>query len=497
MTQALLERIGRREESLAVQSIILTGARVAGFVFTFAIPLVLVRVFDQATFGDYKQLFLIAGTAIPILSVGLWASIFYFVPRDEGEGQRYVFQAIGLLTLTGGIAGAGLALGAEQISDFFAAPHLADYLPLLGLYVLLATPAGLVMSVPVADRRPVAAGLTIVGIDMLRATFIIGVALLVGTLRSVVWAAIAIAIVQGTWLLLYLQFRRSGAPRRANVGDMRSQLRYSLPFALAVLFEIGLARFHEYFVAAHASSAEFAIYAVGILQIPLVAWLVQSVVEVMLVRSASAHEAGDRKELRRVWLMAVERLAVVLFPCWAAAELLGTDLIGILFGTSYLPAVPIFRAFLFLILLMIVVDHGVLRATGDTRYLLKASAAGFAVSVAAVFAFGSQTLFLGAVVGYLAGVFTARGLGLLKVGERLELHWLELLPWRLFGRLAIAVGLSAIVASPALTLAHPALRLLSGSFLFALIYVAIALRWQLVPRDELTALLARFIPAYR
>ncbi len=45
------EALRRKEESLAVQSIVLTTGRIVGFAITFAIPVVLVRVLDQSTFG--------------------------------------------------------------------------------------------------------------------------------------------------------------------------------------------------------------------------------------------------------------------------------------------------------------------------------------------------------------------------------------------------------------------------------------------------------------
>ncbi len=497
MTLQILGRIGRREESLAVQSVILTGARVVGFVFTFAIPLVLVRVFDQATFGDYKQLFLISGTVIPILSLGLWASIFYFVPRDEGEGQRYVLQALGLLSLSGGLAGVILTLGAQRISEFFGAPQLAALLPLVGLYVFLATPTELVLSLPVTDRRPTVAGLTMAGSDLLRAAAIIAAGIVLRSLEAVLWVVVGISIVRGVWLLIYLRLRRAPITRPVNRTDLGDQLRYSLPFAAAVLFEIGLARFHQYFVASQVSSSAFAIYAVGIMQIPIIGLLVQSVVEVMLVRSAAAHDAGDRAELRRVWLTALERLAVVLIPCWALAELFSADLIVFLFGDNYASAVPIFRTFLIFVLLLLVLDHGILRATGDTGYLLKASGLGFLTTVLAVVALGRYSIFLGAVSGYLLGVVAMRVLGLLKVSKRLELRLKELLPWRLYGRLAVAVAISAVLAASAYGIPYRGFRLLVGGLLFAIVYSAVVLRWNLVPRREVHALLTRFIPVYR
>lgn len=488
--------LGRREDSLAVQSIILTIARFAGFSFSFAIPLVLVRVFNQAEFGIYKQLFLIAGTAIPILSLGLWASILYFVPRDEKDGQRYVLQALIILSVTGALAGLALVLSADTISRLFHAPSLRDYLPVLAIFVFLSVPSELIVAVPVADRRPTVAGFSIAGSDIIRASAIVLAALLARTIEAVLWAAVSAMALRAVWLLVYVRLRHDPARQRLRP-DIRGQLGYALPFAAAVLFETGLARFHEYYVAGSVEPAKFAIYAIGVLHIPIIGMLAQSVAEVMIVRAADAYRAGDRRELRRLWHAAVARLGVFLVPCWALAELLAPDLIGLLFGSAYLDSVPIFRIFLMTVPLMIVVDHGILRATGDTPYILKTNVVGFAVSVAGVLLLTRFSTVLGAVSGFILGIVTLKALGLAKVARRLQLGPGQLLPWRGLGRVMLAVAVSTGLAATALVLPHPLLRIGVGGLLFAAAYVVIVLRWELVPRGEIRALLVRFIPAYR
>lgn len=493
---ALRRLIERREDSLAIQSIMLTGARVLGFIITFAIPLVLVRVFSQASFGAYKQLFLIAGTAVPILNLGMYASVFYFVPRDENGGGRYLAQAIGLLSLSGGLAAVALTLWAEPIAGFFETPALAEYMPLLGLFVLLSTPSELVTSIPVIDRRSMLAAYTMTGSDLLRATGIILAALIWRSITAVVWAAVAVAFLRAVWLLAYMRLRRmpGAGVDRSTRHDLSLQLRYALPFAAAVIFQIGLTRFHEYYVAANVSAEQFAIYAVGILHIPVVGMLVQSIVEVMLVRVAQAHKQNDIAEMRRLWRAALERLGTVLIPAFAISQLVAPDLIRFLFGAEYAAAVPVFRVFLFLVPMLIIVDHGILRATGDTGYVLVANAVGLAISVVAVLVLAERSLLLGAVAGYLTGLFAMRALGLRRVAGWLKLPWWRTLPWSSLARTSAASILSVLLASLSLALPHPFLRIAAAGVLFSLVYSGLTFWWELVPREEIRAVLRRFSP---
>ena len=490
--------LGRREDSLAVQSIILTAARAVGFIITFAIPLVLVRVFDQDGFGLYKQLFLIVGTAVPILNLGLYASIFYFVPRDGGDGQRYIVQAAGMLALAGSVAAIVLILSAEWLAQVFGAPQLREYAPLLGLCIFLITPTEIFSSVPVVDRRPVLAAWVMTSSDILRAVLIIGAALFIGTMRAVLWATVISATLRGLWLLWYLRVRTSVATRPPSRADLGAQLRYSLPFAGAVVFEIGLSRFHEYFVAANVSSAEFAVYAVGILQLPVIGMLVQSVVEVMLISSAAAYKGGDRASLQRVWYTSLQRLAVALVPCWALAEVIAPELIALLFGPDYTAAIPVFRIFTLTVLLWMIVDHGILRATGDTPFLVAANAIGFVASVAVVLLVAPLSIPLAGIAGYLAGMVVMRGLGVWRVSYRLGLGLRRSLPWGALApvfAVAIASGLLAWIIRRALPESELMLRIAVPSAAFAVAYGFMAIRFGLVAQEEIRALLRRFSPA--
>jgi O-antigen/teichoic acid export membrane protein len=489
--------LGRREDSLAVQSLILTAARAAGFIITFAIPLVLVRVFDQDGFGLYKQLFLIVGTAVPILNLGLYASIFYFVPRDGGDGQRYIVQALGLLTLTGALAAMLLIVNAGWLADTFGAPSLREYAPLLGLCVLLATPTEVFASAPVVDRRPVLAAWVMTASDVVRAILIIGAAVVVGTLTSVLWATIISASLRGVWLLWYLRVRAHGPTRPPSRVDLTAQLRYSLPFAGAVVFEIGLSRFHEYFVAANVSAAEFAVYAVGILQLPVLGMLVQSVVEVMLISSAAAYKGGDRASLQRVWHTALQRLAIALVPCWALAEVVAPEMISLLFGPEYAASIPVFRMFTFTVLLWMIVDHGILRATGDTPFLVAANATGFVASVAVVLALAPVSIPLAGIASYLVGMLVMRGLGVWRVSQRLGLGFRRSLPWGALAPIFAVSIASAMVAwgvRRALPESDLLLRIIIPSAAFALTYGFMAIRFGLVAREEIRALVRRFAP---
>ena len=75
------------EHSINKQMGFLFVGRVVSFCLLFALPLVLVRVFSTEDFGLYKQLFLIHETIFLSLTMGVSASIFYFIPPTQMAQQ--------------------------------------------------------------------------------------------------------------------------------------------------------------------------------------------------------------------------------------------------------------------------------------------------------------------------------------------------------------------------------------------------------------------------
>lgn len=474
---------------------ILSAARVIGFFATFAIPILLVRAFDQGEFGAYKQAFLVVGTAVPILTMGLHASLYYFVPRDEGGGTRYVLHAQALTTGAAALFGLLVALRPEAIGLVLGDAATQTLLPLVGALIVLSTPAEMFAALPVLDRRPTLAAYAMAASDLLRATTMIGAALVVGTVASVLWAGILNAVLRLVFIVLYLRMRERTPASRWSRSDLGTQVRYAAPFAFAVLLEIGLMRFHEYYVSAHVSTAEYAVYAVGVFQLPLIGLVVHSVIDVVIVRMAAAYKAGERAVMRLVWNDTVARLASILVPCWVLAELTAPQLIGVLFGDPYLAAVPVFRVFVSSLLLWMIIDHGILRATSDMAAILRANVAGIVVSVLATVVLGRGSVTFAAVVGYLLGLATMRLVGLAFVARRLGLGLHELMPVRVIGRVA-AAALGAALPAALVQLAPfpPLLSLICVGTAYATCYLLLGIRLGVIPADQLRALIARLVP---
>src|SRR5262245_36161499 len=180
-------------DSTARPAVALMSGRAVAFLATFLLPLVLVRVFDPAAFGTYKQLFLVYLTVYNIGQLGMAESLFYFLPRSGLLGGRYVANSMLWLAGTGLAGLALLTAGATAVARWLGNPELAPHLPLLGVFLLLMMPAAALEVVMIARRRFAWAAWSYGLSDVVRALVLMAPALLFRRLDWLLLGACAFA----------------------------------------------------------------------------------------------------------------------------------------------------------------------------------------------------------------------------------------------------------------------------------------------------------------
>src|SRR5215468_3257281 len=97
----------------------LMAARLGVAAMTFAIPMVLARVLLPASYGTFKQAWLLSNTLFLVLPLGLTQSLVYFVPRQPEKTSHWVTNALLGTTLLGVLAAALLMTGGRMIAGLF------------------------------------------------------------------------------------------------------------------------------------------------------------------------------------------------------------------------------------------------------------------------------------------------------------------------------------------------------------------------------------------
>jgi O-antigen/teichoic acid export membrane protein len=469
--------------------LVLTAGRLVGVAVGFIIPVVLIRIFDQAEFGTYKQLFLIAATLWGVAQLGMAESLYYFLPQHPRAAGRYGANSLVAL----GVGGLGclalLVAGGAPISRWLSNSELAGHSGALGLYLLLLLPSAMLEVVLVARKRHGLAAGSYAGLDILKAVLFVVPVVLVPKLDVLLVGAVAFAALRFGLTLGYLrwEFGRTLRPSRQL---LISQLGYTVPFYCAGLVEIFQANLHQYVVSYSFDAATFAIYSVGCLQIPLVDSLYASAGNVMMVRMAEEIRDGRTAVAVAVWHDTIRRLALALFPLVGALLVCAHALIVVLYTERYRASVPIFMVATLGILLSTIAVDCVLRVWAQTRFIFALTVVRLVVTAGLIQWFLTTFHLVGPILVTVFASGVSKSLGLMRMQRLMKVGIAEVLPWRSLAWIlgaAAGAGVPALLVTSGLDLS-PLVRLVVSGVVYVGAYVALLLRLGLLHEHERVAL---------
>jgi O-antigen/teichoic acid export membrane protein len=417
---------GRPAPSLTSQAIWLMVAKTISFAFAVALPLLLVRRLSQQDLGLYKQVFFVVTTAMNLLPLGFGMSAFYFLPRERERQPAVVANIVAFLCAGGVLTAVVLLVWPSLLAFLFGTPELRALARPIGLVVLLWTVGAFLELITVAVQDVTATTAFIVLTQFSKTTLLIGAAILFGTVPSLIAAALLQGVVQIVVMTIYLQRRFPGFWRAFDWPLLRRQGAYALPLGLSSMVIQLQDTLHHLFVGHAFGPAGYAIYSVGVTQLPLISVLRESAGAVMLPRINQLESENNRREIIDLVARAGRKLALVYFPLCAFLLVAGREVVVFLFTRQYEASWPIFAIAVCVLPMNAIVLDPVTRAHGERFFFLRLRLAVLAV-LTVLLATRSPELGL---VGVMAAVFTAVTaiwiVGVIRMARLLEIGRSEL-----------------------------------------------------------------------
>jgi O-antigen/teichoic acid export membrane protein len=385
---------------LSKRAALLAAARVLAFALTIPLPLVLVRTLDQHEFGLYKQVFQILMTVLALSGLSVNMSVLYFLPRNPDKKPQIALNVLVFYAAVGSLVAALFALYPGWVTLIFKGDGLVPHMPLLGVAILLWLLSTVLEVVAVADNDIRSASVFIVIIQLTKSTLLMVAAVVFGTVHAVVMAAVFQGAFQCLIMFGYLHKRFGRFWGAFDWGLFKAQIANALPFGVGGLAYATQGDLHNYFVSHYFDPDQFAIYAVGCFQLPLLGMLLDSVISVLLPEVARREAKADYDGIIALWAAAIRKLALFFVPVYTLLFVVRYEFITTLFTSNYVSAAPIFAINLLNILLYISVPTSILRSFDDLKYFrLKLSLAMIPVLAAA--------LYVGIAAAGLEGAITA------------------------------------------------------------------------------------------
>lgn len=451
--------------------------------------MVLSRILSTSEYGTYRQTWLMFYALAPVFELGITSSVAYLMPTlAREEVKTYLVQNGLLLGASGMLLGLGFLLIGKPLEVLFDNPGLAANLRAFALFPAFMLPFRLTENALIVLGRTTAAGAITGGGAILQSAIILGAVLggqtLAGTFQLLsVWALLRWLMAAGALLWLLRLY-----PLDWSLSSLRRQVRFALPLGAAAMVGLIARQIDQVIVSSVFTPAQFAIYANGTYEIPLVSVLALSVTAVLVPAIVRARQAGDDREVKRLWHGAARRLAWLFFPTFMFLMVTAEPLMMLAFSERYVASAGPFRILLFLLPLRIFMPSAFLRALGRGRPILTTAfwAAGVGLVLALVLVRVKPLGLLGPAIAVTVATFWGAAYSI-RVGAR-TMGWSlrEYMPWR---PLAAIMGVALLAAFPALLTGHlvraasPPMRLAATGIVFAITYLVIG-QWTGAARTQ-------------
>lgn len=429
-----------RQMGIAKSAAILTVGGMIEFLLQFLIPVVLVRNLDTAAFGQYRLLALMLGTALALAPAFMPQSLYFFLPVASEERKRAVIGNVILyLAIMGAIvavvASPFNAAGGTSLHRLFHDTHGASSI-FLGLSVLLS----ITTTLATAEGRIIWQFSADLGIAIARTALIALTAIFTHELAWVVGALVVEATLRMALAIAYLHTRPGGGRINYDPALMGVQLRYAIPFGVGVSLYVLRVQCDQWIAAAMFSGPAFAAFTIGAVVLPVGSLIRQPINSAMLPRLSAAFAAGRRAEVHRLLLKGSSAATLLLVPISATLFALAPEIVELVYTVQYLPAVPVMRAYLVLIMMQSFAIGYAMPMLDLGKLSVRINAAGLAASVCASLVGAWCFGLVGAALGSVVAFALSESLNLHVIAKQLGRSFGEMFPLRLLFITAGAVG---------------------------------------------------------
>lgn len=344
-----------------------------------AMPIILVRYLDQTAFGQYRFLWLLAGSVLAIAPAFMPQALFYFLPRAE-PGKKGVFIGNVLIYLiTIGCVVSIIIIGGKPFLPEIANGLFAQSYGLSIFFLALWMVASLLDVLPIAEGNAYWESNSTIGLALLRTILLTGAAFISSDIGWVVFGMLIVAI---TKLMLLAYYVMTKVERLSwQISIMKKQLFYCVPFAIGNALFLLRTQADQWVVASMLSPAMYATFSIAAVFLPLATLIRQPVYSAMMPHLNKAHASGNFLEIQRLIKKTNGATALLLIPVAGMLLAGAPELVRIIYTHKYQHAAPVMEIYLVGMMMNAFAVSHVLPALDKGRFAVINSICSLLVSV--------------------------------------------------------------------------------------------------------------------
>jgi O-antigen/teichoic acid export membrane protein len=460
------------KHSLTAKTAIITASRVFRVLGLLAMNMILARVFTTSAYGTYQQIWLVYGIGFPIFTLGIPASLYYFL-QHVGEERRgtLMTNAMLLLLFCGMVMSVLTASCSGIIGRLFGNVQLALPLQVFSLYALFTISTLWAEPLYISTNRHTLVLLISVGSTAGLFASVVPLAIL-GRPLVHIFTAVGCFSALRFLILVYLLMRERFPSRRPDPALAREQVGYSLPVSGSEMVASVSKSVDKVIVSRAFEPSTYAVYANGAMEVPVSSLLVGAISAVIWPALSRMHKEGKKEELLSIWYNTTDKTAFLIMPIFFFFLLFAPDVMVVLFSDKYLASASPFRVHLLVLPLRIAQYAVLLLSMGATRAVLYGSAGDLLVKLSLSFLLLGPLGYLGPAVAAVCSTWLEVTYYLV-VGKRLLCVRIgRILPWRRLARTCVIGFASCSAGFPVRYLSlDPLIRILTGAIISTVVYL--------------------------
>lgn len=352
------------------------------------LPLILVRLYGPQEMGIYKIFFLYV-SLIPFftMTAGFLTSVYYWVgdKRHLSENTNAVWQitlTLSLLNIVPVFLVVSLLL---QDSDFSFGE-----IALITFSSILAAPSALYGEYCMAIGRTSRSLLLATSFEIIKISGFIFLSYYYRDIKLILFFFLLMMI--GSFLTMNtLAWRDQLFNIKFNLQAAKRVFDYSFPISLSAALVVIIDKADQLLLATFLSTTDYAYYTLGCLVVPTILILEASIQKKLIPRLSQSYQNKQLREMTRELKQAIESIAFLTIPSIFGLVLYADVVVELLYTDEYREASVFLRVFALSYALYLIPFDSLLRASGQSKLLLKINIYFAVISLLIIFIFAYFT----------------------------------------------------------------------------------------------------------
>lgn len=429
------------------KTLILMTSKIVQAANIFVLSIFFARILSKADYGTYIQFNMIVSLSIMTLSIGIPASLFYFLPKNIKQ-KAIIYRSLLILLVIGSLCLLLIHLFRNELAASLNNEELSNYSIFLGMCIIFMMCSQLIRPIlMVAKESLVLAGVNagkgvLFFISMVLCLFIRPeVSLLIRSLFTIYLVEFLVSI----WVLYKYSNRFSEGVDALKI-KLGRQMKFALPlFASGILWLLGR-EIDKYIISYYLTPGELAVYARGAVEIPLIHIFAGTIAQVYLPDWVKLFDEKKYDLLIEGWHTTVSKTALIMFPIFCVFQVISYEFIVMLYSPEYSGSVLIFTVYLFLVPLQLTEYTAIIESSGRPIWI----SIGYAVQIVFNVIFSVLLLkkigSVGPAMMTVISMYLWTGYMLFIISRTFGRPFLSIFPWKkLFKIMCLSIGSGAIV----------------------------------------------------